>query len=171
VEATAIICREFPNLLEDHLVPLELQAGQDFLYQPGISVLREAQLAAETGQVTGMHDPTEGGLYGALWELAQASDKALAIDLSRVPVPEISRRVCVAVGIDPLGAIASGSLLLAVKSNGAAEVCSLLGAHGITCTEIGEILAQPAGVWSHSQVGELALPRPERDEIARLFDE
>ncbi|MCB8942785.1 MAG: AIR synthase, partial [Ardenticatenaceae bacterium] len=72
IEATAILAREFPERLQGILSDEELQQAQNFLTEPGISVLREAQLAVDAGEVTAMHDPTEGGLAGALWELAEA---------------------------------------------------------------------------------------------------
>ena len=124
IEATAILAREFPDRLarlglelgdDPGLNESELQEAQAFLYEPGISVLRDASIATRAGEVHAMHDPTEGGLYAALWELARACGHALAVDLEAVPVPQLSARICRILGLDPLGAIASGALLLAAS--------------------------------------------------------
>ena len=63
-----------------------------FLFEPGISVVKDAQLTMAAGTVTAMHDPTEGGLATALAELAEASGAGLQIEEERVPVlPEAAR--------------------------------------------------------------------------------
>lgn len=85
----------------------EIAAAQNFLFDPGIGITREARAAIEAGRVTAMQDPTEGGVVTALWELVQTSCRTLRVDPSRIAVPALARRVCEAFGIDPLCAIAS----------------------------------------------------------------
>jgi hydrogenase expression/formation protein HypE len=167
IEATAILAREFPGRLNGHLTSDEIVQAAGFLKTPGISVLRDAQVAQGAGKVTAMHDPTEGGLASALWELAEASGNTLRVDVDAVQIPTLSARICQAVGIDPLAAIASGALLLTVDADGAPNICRALEAAGIPCAEIGGVEAGPAQVW---QGADKLLPRPARDEIARLFD-
>ncbi len=174
IEATALLSRELPDRLSaptNGLSAAELQAAQAFLHQPGISVLREAQLAIHSGQVHAMHDPTEGGVYTALWELAQACQHTLWVDLSAVPVFPLSARICQILDLDPLGAIASGALLLAVSPQTAGQISRAISQAGILCTEIG-IVADEAGApvvrQGFSPDAGLA-PRPARDEIAKLF--
>ncbi len=87
IEATALLAREFPSRLEEHLSQAELSEAQAFLTRPGISVVRDAALAMQAGKVTAMHDPTEGGLAGALWELAEACGHGLWFNPGRVPLP------------------------------------------------------------------------------------
>jgi len=169
IEATAILAREFPDRLEGVLAPDEIVQAREFLYSPGISVLKEARLAVGAGKVTAMHDPTEGGLITALWELAEASQRTLVVDLEAVPVPPISRRICEAFGIDPFAAIASGALLLTVPEAGIEAVCQAIRSGGISCTAIGRVQAGPAAVRALSGDGERALPRPIRDALASLF--
>jgi hydrogenase maturation factor len=170
VEATALLGREFPEMLRSVLSEAEIGQARDFLYRPGISVLRDAQVATLSGQVTAMHDPTEGGLAGGLWELAEASGHTLVIDAQTVPVYPLSRRICNALNLDPLAAIASGSLLLTTSSEQAPKVRSALEAEGIACTEIGEVEAGPPVVWRLTPAGREIFTRPERDEIASLFE-
>jgi hydrogenase expression/formation protein HypE len=170
IEATALLARELPGRLQGHLSPAELAEAQAFLIRPGLSVVRDAAVAMQAGQVTAMHDPTEGGLAAALWELAEASGQALSVDLARVPVPPLAARVCAAFGLDPMGAIASGALLLSAPEPDARAIGRALAAAGIACADIGAVESGPASVWQATPAGRAPLPRPERDEVARLFD-
>lgn len=167
IEGTALLAREFPLRLSSILNLAELEEARQYLYQPGISVVRDARIAANAGQVHAMHDPTEGGLAGALWELSEASGQRLVVDPAAVPVPSIARKVCAAFGLNPLATIASGALLIAAASEDSAAIRTALEAEGIACAEIGWIEEGPAGVWQSS--GE-PLPRPARDDIARVFE-
>jgi len=169
IEATAILARELPDRLRGILDEAEIKQAANFLFEPGISILREARLATTAGQVSAMHDPTEGGLAMALWELGEASQRTLRVDLKAVPVPGLSRRICGALGIDPMAAIASGALLLAAPAKEAAKIRHAWEAEGIACAEIGGVEAGPPVVWDISEGKWVELKRPERDEIARLF--
>lgn len=169
LEATAILAREFPDRLSPPLSQAELDQARAFLHDPGLSILRDARVATRAGLVTAMHDPTEGGLAAALWELAIASGCALTIDLEVVPVPPLSRRICGVFGLDPLASIASGALLLAAPREHSGPIRSALEAEGIPCEEIGWVEQGPAAVWSTRPQGREPLPRPVQDEIARLF--
>jgi hydrogenase expression/formation protein HypE len=167
VEAVSVLAREFPDRLRSALSEVELAEACDYLYRPGISVVRDARIAVRAGRVTAMHDPTEGGLASALWELAEACKTSLVVDPMAVPVPPLARRICDLLKIDPMASIASGALLLACEAQDSPSIIRALEAEGIACAEIGRVDAGlptvrlPAG-------GEM--PRPERDEIARLFE-
>jgi hydrogenase expression/formation protein HypE len=174
IEATALLSRELPDRLTappDGLSAAELKTAQSFLHQPGISILRDAQLAIRAGQVHAMHDPTEGGLYIALWELAQACQHTLWVDLSAAPIYPLSARICQILDLDPLGAIASGALLLAAPPPDARNISRELVQAGIACTEIGVVADQPGPpVVRQGSSPEAGLaPQPARDEIAKLF--
>jgi hydrogenase maturation factor len=170
IEATAILAREFPERLREQLSAGEIERARAYLRNPGISVLREARLAVQAGRVTAMHDPTEGGLAAALWELAEASGRSLVIDPAAVPVPPLAARVCQIFGLDPLAAIASGALLITCPAEAAPPICRALEAEGIPCAEIGAVEPGPAVVWHQKPGGRVPLPRPERDEIGRVFE-
>lgn len=169
IEATAILAREFPEPLSQELTANELAQASAYLYEPGISVLREAQIACQTGKVTAMHDPTEGGLLTALWELAQASRCQLRVDLETVPISPLSARICQIFQIDPLAAIASGALLLTTPPQESQPICQALNTAGIPCCEIGEVAVGDATVWSTSSLGNQPLPYPSRDAIAKVM--
>lgn len=168
IEAIAIIARERTPVLT-HVFAQDLVARwAAFLHEPGIAIVNDARIAMQTGRIHAMHDPTEGGLATGLWEMADASGKRLVVD-PNAAVLEDGRQICEAVGLDPLGAIASGALLMAVHPEDAAAVVSALEAQGIRAFQIGYAEDGPAEVLDKSQSNQ-PLRRPDRDEIARLFE-
>ena len=171
IEATAILAREFPHKLEEVLSPEQIEQAANYLHDPGINVVRDARVALEAGHVTTMHDPTEGGLASALWEVALASGHKLVFSPQAVPVPELSAIICQTFQIDPLSAIASGALLLTARPESAPQILQAEAEAGILCADIGEVQEGEASVWMRTDQGESLLPHPKRDEIARLFSE
>jgi hydrogenase maturation factor len=167
IEGTAILARELPDRLAAHFTPGEIEMAQHYLIDPGISVLKDAQIAMRAGGVTAMHDPTEGGLAGALWELADASGRRLVVDPQQVPVPALARRVCEAIGLNPLATIASGALLLAARPDYTARIRDALTDEGINVAEIGHVEGEGPGVIMPDGSAWL---RPDRDEIGKAFE-
>ncbi|MBN1965877.1 MAG: AIR synthase, partial [Anaerolineae bacterium] len=165
VEATAIIAREKRAELLPHFGEDFLDRAAAFLHEPGISVVRDARVAVAAGGVTSMHDPTEGGLATALWELAEASGHTVRITSAQWPLLEAGERLCAFYGLDPLGAIASGALLLTVRADAAAGVIAALREAGIAVYRLGEVSGGPPVV-----LREGPLPRPPRDELTKLFE-
>jgi hydrogenase expression/formation protein HypE len=170
IEATAILARERSERLGDLLSDADLRQAQGYRNDPGIGVTRDARLALDAGRVTAMHDPTEGGLAAALWELAQASGRGLRFDPAAVPVTLLSAQVCAAFAIDPLTAIASGALLLTAPPAEAEPICAAIEQEGIPCTEIGEVTEGPPQVLRRTRSVWVPYPLPERDGLARVFE-
>ena len=170
IEATALLAREFPDLLEKELTDNELAAARNYLYEPGLSVLKEAQIALQAGKVTAMHDPTEGGVATALWELASACQQTLLVDPKRIPVFPLAEKICRIFDLDPLGTIASGSLLLAVDPASKNDILAALTAGGIPAAEIGAVVAGSPQVLTPGGKTVTSLPRFDRDEIGRVYE-
>jgi len=170
IEGTSILARECAGRLRTVLTEEELITAQNFLSDPGISVVRDARIAVGAGTVTAMHDPTEGGLNAALWELAEASGRSLHVDLARVPVAPVPAKICAVFGIDPLETIASGALLITAPAGDAPRIRQALAAAGIPCHEIGEVRDGPPAVYRRTENGEERLAWPERDGVARVFE-
>jgi hydrogenase expression/formation protein HypE len=170
IEAISILGREFPDRLRDHLTPDEITRARNYLYDPGISVLQDARLSTQAGRVTAMHDPTEGGLSAALWELAEACGHTLIFDPQAVPIPPLAKRICQVFAVDPLSAIASGALLLTTQADDVGNIIQTLESNRIPCAEIGWVEDGGAMVWRVTDEGKEQLPRPTRDEIARIYD-
>jgi hydrogenase expression/formation protein HypE len=134
-------------------------------YGHELSVVPEARLALDLG-ASAMHDPTEAGVIGALWELAEASGTGFRVFAHRIPVREATRAICAALDIDPLRLIASGALLVAC-TNGEALVAGLA-AHGIAGSVIGEVTdSQRQLVHPDGRVEEI--DTLDRDELYRIL--
>lgn len=169
IEATSILARDFADRLAALPKPL-LERAREFLHDPGISVVPEALAAAATGAVTAMHDPTEGGLAGGLWEMALAANLGIEVDQAAIHVPPESAAICQALDINPLEAIASGALLLSVEVNGVDTVRHAIEAAGVAVYAIGNLI-QGSGVLMRSEAGIEPLAHPARDALARLFED
>lgn len=169
IEAAAILARERPERLAGSVTEAELRRATRYLRDPGISVVHDARVALAAGRVTAMHDPTEGGLAAALWEVAEASGRTIVFDRSAAPVDPLAGKICAAFGLDPLATIASGALLLTVGPDDAGIVRAALEREGIRCTPVGVVREGPAVVLVEGPDGPRLLPRPDRDEIGKAF--
>ncbi len=171
IEGTALIAREKGKELRGVLPEDDILRCARFLCNPGISVVREARLAVEVGGVHAMHDPTEGGLATGLWELAQASGVGLEIDEPSIFVYPECDRLCRHFGLDPLGLIGSGALLIVVASEKAQAIVERLRTETLPAAVIGRAVPAASGCLLHSHDGTTRpLPTFARDEIARLFE-
>lgn len=168
IEATSILGTDFADQLSS-LSAEDLAWARGVLDDPGISVVREAQLAVDAGGVSAMHDPTESGLAGGLWEMAEAADVGLVIELDTIPLPDAARRMCEALDVDPLSAIASGSLLITAHPDAVPSIEAALDGAQIPVTRIGRVV-DGHGVQIGSDGEMRQLPQPPRDSIARLFE-
>lgn len=181
IEAVSILAGEYKNRLANHLSNEEINQASNYLDDPGISVLRDAQIATSEGEVHAMHDPTEGGISAALWEMAEASKQVFSIDADHIPISALWEPINTAfprIQLDPMAAIASGALLLSVPPQDSRAICRALNRAGIQCTKIGQV-DQPGSnqviddryhVWSIKDGERTPLPLPDRDEIARLLE-
>jgi hydrogenase maturation factor len=171
IEATSIIARE----MKDRIVRV---FGDDFyarclrfLRDPGISVLSDARriLDSESGiRVTGMHDPTEGGVLMGAYEMAAGAGVGLILEADRVRVFDETRALCAHFDLSPLALIASGALLVAVDRRDAGTLESLFDGEAIT--RIGSFSERGGGMYL-VEGGRRRLFEPSsRDEISRLFD-
>jgi hydrogenase expression/formation protein HypE len=170
VEGIAIMARECAaQLAAQGYSPYDITRLQQFLFTPGISVVREAAILRQTVDVHAMHDPTEGGIATGLWELAEASGVGLHITAEQLPLLEEGAALCQAFGLDPLGTIASGALLAAVPAVQAEQAIAACRRADIACTRIGTVVAEPSQRCLHTQSGTRPLPTFPQDEIVKLF--
>jgi hydrogenase expression/formation protein HypE len=172
LEGAAIIARERADDLRARGVPAAtIRRAKAFLTQPGLSVVPEAELACELAAVHSMHDPTEGGIATALTELADAAGVGLRIDRDRIMVLPEGRALCEAYGLDPLGTIASGALLMTLAPADAAIVVHALARESIDCHFIGQVVDRAQGVTLVDGTRSWPMPVFAQDEITRLFKE
>jgi hydrogenase maturation factor len=116
-----------------------------------------------------MHDVTEGGLATALRELAAATGRGVRVHRDRIPVSPETARVCALLGADPLGLIASGSLLICCDPAGAGELVAALASAGVPATDLGELTEEGAGVVALERHRPAPWPEFATDEAARLL--
>lgn len=113
LEGTSIIAKEKEPDLLNRFAPAFVDEAKSF--DRFISIVPEAAVAVLSG-VTAMHDITEGGVFGALWEVAQASGVGLEVDLKSIPVRQETIEICNFYDINPYELISSGSLLIVTRN-------------------------------------------------------
>lgn len=160
LEGTMLIACDHCNRL--HNVPEEMIAKARAL-NAHLSVVPESRIAMLYG-AHAMHDVTEGGVLGAVWELAAQTHCGAVVDQSAVPVLPETKAITDAVGIDPYRLMASGSMLIACE-NGDKMVKALNDA-GIPAVVIGRIIEDG---FRFSDGSPLDPPGP--DELYRLFSD
>jgi hydrogenase maturation factor len=167
LEGTAILATERADALVRHVPGWVLRNARRFRHRPGISVVREAMIAAELG-ASAMHDPTEGGVRAALHEIAYASSRRLTIDLDRVPVLPETARLCRHFGIDPLGLIGSGALLAMIRAGRAVRLLETWKRRGIHAAVIGRVV-RGRGVRALRRGRRVPFPWIAQDEIVKAL--
>jgi len=172
VEGTCLLALERGDFLRSRGVPAQvLDRARGLLSEPGISVLRDARLAlASAGRaVHGMHDPTEGGLWQGLHEMAERAGVGVRVEQERIPVLPECDALCSFLGIDPMGLLASGALLLAVDPRCEAALVRDLEEAGIPCKRVGDVRPEAEGRIRLQGGRESPLPRLHQDELVRAL--
>ena len=173
IEGTTILARDQgEDLARTGVSRCVIDYAAGMVDAPGISVLREARIASTHSEVHSMHDVTEGGLVTALHEVAAASGLGLAIEEDSVPVLPETVEVCNVLGLDPLGLLASGALVITLPASQVPRLLSSLDREGIDAWEIGQMLPLEEGRILFTRAGEeITLPVFQRDELARYFSQ
>jgi len=170
IEGTSLIAREKDKELRARGYSEDFLArARHYLRDPGIGVVREAGLAAQCVGVHAMHDPTEGGLATALHELALAAHVGVWVDREAIPVWPECASLCAEFGLDPLGLIASGALLVAVSHEQTSTLLAAYQEADVTCAVIGHVTVVGKGLKLSSKAGIADLPRFDQDEIIKLL--
>jgi hydrogenase maturation factor len=173
VEGTAVLAREAAGVLQERGVSADVvRRAQELLFTPGISVVGAARALCETlapGDLHSLHDPTEGGLAAGVWEMAEASGAGAAIERAAVHVLPETAAVCGALGLDPLGLLASGALLAAAAPAAAGGAIAALAARGVPAHVIGRLTPRADGVRLVDGATSHPWPQFDRDEVARYF--
>ncbi len=165
VQATALIARLYPRQLEGVLDRRELHAAWRLF--PEIGVIKDARAAAACGvgpgRVSAMHDATEGGVQGAVFEIASASKLGVEFYADKVKVRPETRKIFAHFGIDPLQTVSEGTLIVAAHPDAAPEVLAALGASGVDAQCIGRLRPLRFGMWKWSGGSREALAHPGPD--------
>ncbi|MFC1937455.1 AIR synthase family protein [Chloroflexota bacterium] len=171
IEGTALLAREAG---QKHLSPVLnkdlIQRAADYLFTPGISVVREALAACSAATVNSMHDPTEGGLATGLAEIATAAGVGIVVEQDRIPVLPECQAICDSLGLNPLGLLASGALVITLPSSQTAGLLQTLANADIKASVIGRVVGAEEGLKLLTATGIRDLPQFERDELARFLE-
>ncbi|MGQ9560840.1 MAG: AIR synthase family protein [Candidatus Oleimicrobiaceae bacterium] len=169
IEGGSIIARERGQQLSELFGEELVRRCRDLVFSPGISVVQDAAIACQCGTVHALHDPTEGGLATGLRELATASGVGLEVDEARIPILPECKILCDQFGLDPLGTIASGALLIGAPPGDANRIVDGLQASGIQARVIGRAVPPEKGLLLRQGDRLVPLPQFARDEITKLF--
>ncbi len=170
IEGTALLAREIPERLRAAgLSAAEIDEAAALLFDPGISVLSMARAVWDAPDVHTLHDPTEGGIATACWEVGQASGLGITLFLDAVLVHPLTRRVGEALELRWEGLLASGSLLVTVAEGGAEAALRYLHESGQGAAIIGTLGRQGEPAILQARGETHPLPRFPRDEVARVL--
>ncbi len=169
IEGTSIIATEVPAERLQGVSEWALDVARGLLDDPGISVVEAARIARESAEVTGMHDPTEGGVTTALHELADASKLGIDVELDAIPVWPVTRALADHFDISPLGLISSGALLFTSPPDNAAGIVAAFNATDIPVTRIATMLPDSTARIARMHGTKRDLPRYDADELVSVF--
>jgi len=168
IEGTALLAKELDGALLPKMGRKWLDRAGALLHEPGISIVSDARLLLQSGGVTALHDPTEGGLATGIHELAAAASLGAEIDTAAVPVLAETKSLAAHLGIDPFGMLASGALLATIPADRLAVVNTHL-AGRLSYVVIGRMLPKGSGCWQVRDGSRAPLPYFARDEVARIL--
>ena len=174
IEGTALLAAEASEALRRAgVAPATIAAAAALADDPGISVVGMARAAWDAPGLHSLHDPTEGGVATACWEMARAAGLGVEVDEAAALVHPLTTAVAEALGIDWRGLLASGCLLAAVEERRADAFVARLRAAGESACRIGRFTASQGGPGRpailRASTGPRALPRFTRDEALRVL--
>ena len=148
-----------------------MEKASGFQDDPGISVVRDARVAREAvgAGLHGMHDPTEGGLVQGVRELGTRAGVGIRIEGETIPVFPETWALAEPFGIDPMGLLASGALLLAAAPACEGRVRAALEGAGIPCARIGQVCPAQEGLHWVRGGRKTLLPEFVSDELVKAF--
>jgi len=141
IEASGIFATMFPKLIEEKLGADFSKGAQGIFYK--MSVVEDAMAAITVGVrdngVTSMHDATECGIWGAVYEVAQAAKLGVRIEKEKIVVEDGVSDICELFGIDPYASISEGTLIISCRPHKASAVVDVLAKRGIRSSVVGEL--------------------------------
>jgi hydrogenase expression/formation protein HypE len=171
IEATGIFATMFPDLLEKEFGTDFSKQAQEVFYK--MSVVQDALTAVGVGVrdegITAMHDATECGVWGGLYETAQAANLGVRVEKERIVVEDCVTEICRYFGIDPYASISEGTLIIACKDHKAEKVVKALARKGIKSSIVGELVNPKQGMILVEKGKERKLEHPVVDPFWQAF--
>ncbi len=169
VETTGLMAVQFPEYIEEALGADAVKEAQDVFFQ--MSVIRDAAVCAKVGGVRAMHDATECGIWGGLFEMARAAGLGLTVRRDDIVTQDVVMKTCEVFDIDPFSSISEGTLLAAVDPGSVDEVLAALGDEGIPASSVGELRPTADGIRVVEGNAERELVHPKVDPFWTRFEE
>jgi hydrogenase expression/formation protein HypE len=169
VETTGLMSAYFPRYLEEAYGAEFVKKAQDVFLQ--MSTVKDAQVAASVGGVTAMHDATECGVFGGLFEIAAHSQVGMTIRVEDIVLQDEIAKTCACFDIDPYVAISEGTLLATVQPKRAQAVVDALAAEGIPASVCGEVRPASDGMRVVTRGTRRPLLHPRADPFWGKFEE
>jgi hydrogenase maturation factor len=148
IEATGIFATMFPELIEREFGKDFNKKAQQIFYK--MSVVDDAMTAVSIGirdnGVTAMHDATECGIWGGLYEIAQAANLGVRVEMKSIVVEDCVLEICQYFGIDPYASISEGTLIISCREHRAKDILKALHQKGIKASIVGEFTEPKRGV-------------------------
>ena len=144
IETTGLLSAYFPKFLAAKFGLAFVKRAQKVFYQ--MSTVKDAAIAASVGGVTAMHDATECGIWGGLFEIAQHSRVGMRIDKNKIILQEVVRLTCECFDIDPYKSISEGTLLVTANKQKAKLIVAALEKAGIPASIVGEVTVRSKGM-------------------------
>jgi hydrogenase expression/formation protein HypE len=171
IEATGIFTAMFPRIIEKEFGAAFNKKVQGVFYK--MSVVEDALTAVGVGVrengVTAMHDATECGVWGGLYEMAQSARLGARIEKGKIIVEEGIEEVCRFFGIDPYASISEGTLIIACKEKKVPDVVKALARKDIKSSIVGELTKPEKGMVLVEKGRERKLEHPIVDPFWRAF--
>ncbi|MDX9889130.1 MAG: AIR synthase family protein [Anaerovoracaceae bacterium] len=166
LEGAGIISMDREEELKDTLSREELEKAKGFIEL--VSVVREGVLAGKIG-TNGMHDITEGGVLGSIWEMCQIAKMGAEIHVDKIPVEDVTKKICETFDIDYLRLISSGSMMIMVSPEKKAKMEEAMEEANIPFTLIGTIKPLEQGVCMVVEGEYIEIASPATDEIYKAL--
>jgi len=169
IEGTSLLALERDRELTAEFGADFVAKSQRFLRDPGISVVSIARTLLETGTITALHDPTEGGVATGVREIAAASGLGAVMNRDLVPLLDETRAIADFYDIDPLGMLSSGTLLASVTAGKLDPVLACANDAGIDIAVIGKLTSPSSGFHLLENNHSRELPSFQTDEVTRAL--
>jgi len=171
IEAAGIFATMFPKYITRTYGPEFAHAAQDLFYK--MSVVDDALTAVRIGVrddgISAMHDATECGIWGGIYEIAHAAGVGARIDKSRIITEDHACRICDLFGIDPYKSISEGTLIITCRPHKAEDLIRILTERGIGASVVGELTAPEHGILLVEDGKEKKLEHPQVDPFWQAF--
>jgi hydrogenase expression/formation protein HypE len=173
IEATGIFATMFPELIQREFGKDFNKRAQQIFYK--MSVVDDAMIAVGVGirdnGVTAMHDATECGIWGGLYEIAQAANLGVRVEMEKIVVEDCVPEICRYFDIDPYASISEGTLIISCRQHKAQDILKALHKKGIKASIVGELTDPGLGMVLVRDGREDKLEHPIVDPFWKAFYE